>query len=119
MHRVISMSVVIVVLIIVVIYAYEYYSPLAFRAKLPQGRRKTVTSVRVLATFRDKFFLYYPPLLKFSNTSKTLYIYTYHVGAGSGKIKIHPLEGHVQCPADVGGVQGTFESFRLAKRDEL
>jgi len=48
MHRVISMSVfVVVVLIIVVIYAYEYYSPLAFRAKLPQGRRKTVTSVRV------------------------------------------------------------------------
>lgn len=47
MHRVISMSVfVVVVLIIVVIYAYEYYSPLAFRAKLPQGRRKTVTSLR-------------------------------------------------------------------------
>jgi len=40
MHRVISMSVVIVVLIIVVIYAYEYYSPLAFRAKLPPGTKK-------------------------------------------------------------------------------
>ena len=52
-------------------------------------------------------------------TRRRLYIYTYHVGAGSGKIKIHPLEGHVQLPADVGGVQGTFESFRLAKRDEL
>lgn len=116
MHRVISMSVVIVVLIIVVIYAYEYYSPLAFRAKLPQGRRKTVTSVRVLATFRDKFN--YSLLTNF-RTRRRLYIYTYHVGAGSGKIKIHPLEGHVQFPADVGGVQGTFESFRLAKRDEL
>jgi hypothetical protein len=34
------MSVVIVVLIIVVIYAYEYYSPLAFRAKLPPGTKK-------------------------------------------------------------------------------
>ena len=42
MHRVISMSVVVVVvvLIIVVIYAYEYYSPLAFRAKLPPGTKK-------------------------------------------------------------------------------
>ena len=40
-----------------------------------QGRRKTVTSVRVLATFRDtNSFLYYPPH-KFSNTSKTLYLY--------------------------------------------
>lgn len=40
------MSVVVVVLIIVVIYTYEYYSPLAFRAKLPHGQN-TVTSVRV------------------------------------------------------------------------
>ena len=55
---------------------------------------------------------------KFSKRRR-LYIYIYHVGAGSGKIEIRPLEGHVQCPADVGGVQGTFESFRLAKRDEL
>lgn len=39
MHRVISMSVVVVVLIIVVIYAYEYYSPLAFRAKLPHDQK--------------------------------------------------------------------------------
>ena len=28
-------------------------------------------------------------------------------------------KGTSSCPADVGGVQGTFESFRLAKRDEL
>ena len=119
MHRVISMSVVIVVLIIVVIYAYEYYSPLAFRAKLPQGRRKTVTSVRVYGSDLSGQILSYTTLLTNFRTRRRLYIYTYHVGAGSGKIKIHPLEGHVQCPADVGGVQGTFESFRLAKRDEL
>jgi hypothetical protein len=67
---------------------------------------------------------YTPHTNKYTTTHKfskrrRLYIYTYHVGAGSGKIKIHPLEGHVQFPADVGGVQGTFESFRLAKRDEL
>jgi len=81
-------------------------------------RRDEEKPLRVLgfhATFRDKF-LYY--LTNF-RTRRRLYIYTYHVGAGSGKIKIHPLEGHVQLPADVGGVQGTFESFRLAKRDEL
>jgi hypothetical protein len=63
--------------------------------------------------------LSYTTLLTNFRTRRRLYIYTYHVGAGSGKIKIHPLEGHVQFPADVGGVQGTFESFRLAKRDEL
>lgn len=56
-------------------YAYEYYSPLAFRAKLPQGRRKTVTSVRVLATFRDKFFLILPSSQIFEHVEDFIFIH--------------------------------------------
>ena len=75
MHRVISMSVVIVVLIIVVIYAYEYYSPLAFRAKLPQGRRKTVTSVRVSRDLSGQILLILPSAQIFEHVEDFIFIH--------------------------------------------
>ena len=119
MHRVISTSVVVVVLIIVVMLT----NIIRLWRSAQSCRRDEEKPLRVLGfsdlSGQNSFFLLLPPHKFNFRTRRRLYIYTYHGGAGSAKIKIHPLEGHVQCPADVGGVQGTFESFRLAKRDEL
>jgi len=110
MHRVISMSVVVVLIIVVI---------LTNIIRLWRSAQKSRQKYRYYLGFSDLSGQNsYTTLLTNFRTRRRLYIY-YHVGAGSGKIKIHPLEGHVQCSADVGGVQGTFESFRLAKRDEL
>jgi hypothetical protein len=114
MHRVISTSVVVVVLIIVVML-----TNIIRLWRSAQSCRRTKKNRYEFVGFSDLSGQILTTLLTNFRTRRRLYIYTYHVGAGSGKIKIHPLEGHVQCPADVGGVQGTFESFRLAKRDEL